>query len=398
MCLLVNGWCNSAFASKHPAARPTATPTGDALLQSAYTHFYDLEYDKCIEEFETSLKADPENPTLINHVLQAELFRELYRLNLLDTTLYAREGQGFLSGARPENADSKVRERIMKLSDQALAIENSRLQKNSDDIDALFARGETRGYRSTYFALVDKNSLGALRLAMGARNDHEHVLKLDPANIDAKLVIGSDEYVVGSLPLAVRLMAGLAGVTGNKKKGLAYLQDVAEHSQSENVDARIALALFLRREARYADALKDVRSLGKEYPRNFLFALEEANLLKDSGQGLEAIAAYTNVVAKAKSGGFAQPHTELAAYGLAESLRGQKKYQEALEDYEFVRDSTQCSRELRQRASLAAGEVLDILGMREQARQQYQATIAFDSESVQAESARKWLKSPYRGA
>lgn len=50
------------------------------------------------------------------------------------------------------------------------------------------------------------------------------------------------------------------------------------------VNARIALSLFLRREHKYAEALPLVRILIGSYPRNFLFALEKANLLNALGQ------------------------------------------------------------------------------------------------------------------
>jgi hypothetical protein len=42
--------------------------------------------------------------------------------------------------------------------------------------------------------------------------------------------------------------------------------------------------LFLRREHKYAEALPLVRILIGSYPRNFLFALEKANLLNALGQ------------------------------------------------------------------------------------------------------------------
>jgi hypothetical protein len=41
-------------------------------------------------------RANPDNPLAVDYVLDAVIFRELYRLDLLDTTLYAHDG--FLSG------------------------------------------------------------------------------------------------------------------------------------------------------------------------------------------------------------------------------------------------------------------------------------------------------------
>ncbi len=67
-----------------------------------------------------------------------------------------------------------------------------------------------------------------------------------------------------------------------------------------SVEARTALGLFLRREAKYDEAIAVMRSLTDEYPRNFLFRLELANLTKDAGQGKAAITEYQQLLEEAK--------------------------------------------------------------------------------------------------
>jgi len=47
-----------------------------------------------------------------------------------------------------------------------------------------------------------------------------------------------------------------------------------------------------------------VRQLESEYPRNFLFRLEEANLRKDAGEGMAAVAAYQELLAKSSRHGY----------------------------------------------------------------------------------------------
>ena len=41
--------------------------------------------------------------------------------------------------------------------------------------------------------------------------DHERVLQLDPSFTDAKTIIGTHLYVVGSLPFPVKMLAGMTG-------------------------------------------------------------------------------------------------------------------------------------------------------------------------------------------
>ena len=49
------------------------------------------------------------NPLAVDYVLDTVIFRELYRLDLLDTTFYAHDG--FLNGKHAVAADHAVAER-----------------------------------------------------------------------------------------------------------------------------------------------------------------------------------------------------------------------------------------------------------------------------------------------
>ncbi len=81
--------------------------------------------------------------------------------------------------------------------------------------------------------------------------------------------------------------------------------------------------LFLRHDARYPEALAVQRGLAQEYPRDYLFRLEEANLTKDKGDGTAAIAAYKRVLEDArKPGYFIDPRLQMTYFGLADTQRG----------------------------------------------------------------------------
>lgn len=380
-------------ASTIPAAAAPYRADRDPQVKLALDDFYNLEYDKAISQFDRIEKAHPEDPFAIAHVLQATVFRELYRLNLLDTTLYSHDG--FLSG-RAANGDPAIRARVDRLSAKAVKLCDDRLATNPNDVDALYVRGVARGLKSTYMALVDKSFIAALRNAVAARRDHERVLQIDPKYTDAKTIVGAHNYVIGSLPMPVKVIAGIAGLGGSRKKGLEYLEEASKDGRESSVDARVALALFLRREARYGEASTVVETLTRQYPKNFLFALERCNLAKDGGKGPEAVTCYRKLLDGANSAQYAGAHVEFAAFGLAESMRGQKDYEGALKQYDFTASVPNGQLSLKQRAELAAGEMYDVLRKRDQAVQEYQAVIAQDNSSTQAEMARKLLREPYR--
>src|SRR5208282_622910 len=95
--------------------------------------------------------------------------------------------------------------------------------RDPKNVDMLYARGVTRGQFALYTALIERAWFSALRNAVGARRDHERVL--EPQYADAKLVVGAHYYVMGSLSFAVKMAVALVGLSGDKDKGLQYLND-----------------------------------------------------------------------------------------------------------------------------------------------------------------------------
>src|ERR1700761_7970260 len=65
-------------------------------VRAAYERFYTLDYDGALGRFQKVEQAHPDDPMAADYVLETVLFRELYNLDLLDTTLYAHDG--FLTG------------------------------------------------------------------------------------------------------------------------------------------------------------------------------------------------------------------------------------------------------------------------------------------------------------
>ncbi len=389
----------AAAVSVLPCRADTVDTNGlnrEPLVREAYEHFYNLDYAGAVERFEKFHEEHPGDPQATALLLNAVIFQELYRLDLLDTTFYANDG--FLSGKHATEEDPKVRDRIFALADEAVREADWRINRNPNDIDALYARGWVRSLRCAYVAMVERSFAGGFRLATKAKDDEEKVLQLDPNYVDAKLVVGVYEYVVGALPWPFKLLIGFAGVTGSKSKGLEMLYDDGRRGVTTSVEARTVIALFLRREGRYKEAIQVVRSLESQYPHDYLFRLEEANLRKDDGQGMAAVAAYRDLLADAaKPGYFAEARLELADFGLGDALRGQRHYGEAAQAYEHAAWTQGAGAELKIRSLLAAGQCRDLDGERQRAVSDYQAAIAAGPNTSRADTARKYLESPYHG-
>jgi tetratricopeptide (TPR) repeat protein len=366
----------------------------DALTQSGFTHFYSLEYDLAIRDFQKAVDAHPDEPRGLNYLLEARLFQQLYRYNALDTRLYTK--QRFLS-SKQVPIDPVSKKELIDLADRAKAASEKRLRADPRDVQALYARGVTEGLRSTYLAVAEHSFWSALRSALAARHDHEEVLRMQPGFADAKTVVGAHNYVVGNLTIPAKAMAGLVGIHGDKKKGLEMLAEAGNAGGESSTDARVTLALFLRREERYQEALEVIKLLTQNHPHNFLFALEEGNLLRDAGRGPESIVSYRALLDGCKKGKYPNAHVEMAELAMGEALRGQVQLPQALEAYQAAAARSAYDPDLHQRAQLGAGEVFDLLLKRDDALKEYQSVIAIDSSTEEADAARKYLGKPYKG-
>ncbi len=368
----------------------------DPTVRQGYEHFYNLDYEGALKIFTGVAQAHPGDPMAWNYVLIATMFRELYHQDLLDTTYYAHDS--FLSTKREVDVAPADRTQIEALTDKVIALCDTRLKNNGSDKDALFARGFARGLHASFLTLADHAFAAAARQGYQARNDSEAVLKIDPQYADAEMAIGIQQFAVASLPRFVRVMVGFMGVGGSKEKGLALLRDSAAHGVATAVESRTILSLFLRHDGRYPAALEVQRGLAAQFPHDYLFRLEEANLLKDEGHGNEAIAAYKQVIVDAgKPGYFIDARLQLAWFGMADTERGYNDIPDAANGYTQAVQQPNCSDWLRKRAALDAGEMDDLLHHRAEAEHMYSLAAAPGGDQTQAEAARRYLKTPFAG-
>jgi hypothetical protein len=366
------------------------------LVMHSREEFYKLDFDAALKLDEQLAQQHPNDPMAWNDVLTTLVFRELYHQDLLDTTYYAHDS--FLSNKRDVTVLQETRDRIEQLTNKVVEITDAEIKANGDDANAYFARGYAKGIHAAFITLVDHAFASAARQGYASRNDSESALKVDPQYADARMAIGIQQFAVASLPRFVRMLVGIMGVGGNKQQGLDNIRQAIAHGVVTPVEARTVLSLFLRHDGRYPEALGVQRSLAQEYPHNYLFRLEVANLLKDEGHGLEAIAEYQHVIADAQQPGyFVDPRLQLAWFGMADTQRGYNDIKSAAAGYMQAAMQRNCSDWLRKRAQLNAGQMYDLLHDRTNAVRMYQMVLAPGGDQTQAETARRYLKTPFTG-
>src|SRR6202171_3469234 len=115
MLLVLAQVCLAADPSISIALRPP-----DALNSAAFEHYYNLDYDAAVQDFERILARHPNDAFALNHLLSAIQVRELYRMGAMNSGEYSNDN--FIGQAhRP--ADPAEKERIKLLVQTAEKLE-----------------------------------------------------------------------------------------------------------------------------------------------------------------------------------------------------------------------------------------------------------------------------------
>ena len=368
----------------------------DAPVSPGYARFFNNEFDQALEVFERDLKAHPEDPQMFNHVAQGILYREMLRSGALESQLVSGNNP-FLRRPKMEISD-KDKQRFEYCFNQAIAISDAKLSKNPNDVEALAALSVAHGVRSNYLFLVEKSWVDSLREATAARKANERIRELDPKDVDAKLVYGLNEYVVGSLPFYMRALGFLGGFHGDRTDGIRELEVVAKQGLRNRYDAQVLLAAIYRRERDPKRAIPLLKELAGRFPRNHLFRLEEVQMYSDAGDKQAALQVLADVENLRKSGaaGYANLNPEKLLYFHGNLLFWYNDLPGALAD---LRQVTQKAGDLDLNTAVLAwlrlGQVQDLQGHHAEALPAYREAIKVAPKSEAAAEAKGYMESPY---
>jgi tetratricopeptide (TPR) repeat protein len=374
-----------------------AAPAQAGLVTSGYQHFYNLEFDEAIADFRRYAAEAPNEPGAHNHLAEAILYRDMFRAGALETELVSGNNP-FLR--RPKvNASAEDQRQFEEHVQAAIRLAQARLACAPRDAAAHYDLGVAWGLRANWDFLVRKAWRDALHDAVMARRAHARATEIDPRMLDAQMVQGLYDYMVGSLPLHLRLLGLLAGVHGNKEEGIRTVEMVARQGQGNRTEAEVLLCAIYRRERRPRQAVPLLTGLIERFPGNFLLRMELAQMYSDTGQKAQAIAVLQRLRALKRSGaaGLAQLPVEKICFAegniqfwygdLEPALANLKQAAAAAEDLDLNTGVL---------AWMRLGQIYDLKGERPAAQAAYQRAIAFAPDSDAAQESRQYLSDPYR--
>jgi tetratricopeptide (TPR) repeat protein len=397
-----------------PAQQPSSPWLTDAerarfeeLRRSGLDALYNIDYDKAQRDFKEIVQLFPNHPGGYQLLAARVWIKTLYESRRLQVSLYSNES--FYTNG-DDKVDPKVVTEFRNLTREAKRLAEAKLKQEPKNIEALDFLANTEGLKASFEEAVERRHFAALRDGNDAVGHHREVLKLDPKYIDAQITIGLYEYVVGSLPLPVKIIAGATGYRGSKKRGLAMLEQVAKEGRWSQDDAKTVLVLLYTREKRFAEVVKLTRELSAKYPRNYLLKLETADALvslagvkrkeKDVAAAVqaekEAFATFDEVLRDRTVRDSAERSLDLIHFKYGEALLMAGYNDRAAKEFLAATKVASAEAGLVTMAHLYTARSYDAAGKRDEALAQYKEVLARPNIYDAHDEAKKGLRQAYK--
>jgi tetratricopeptide (TPR) repeat protein len=392
--------CTAVLCVLMAAASPTAAnPESVRHRIRAYEYALNIDYDEATREMEAAVKADPNDPAAERGLATIAWLMISFRRGAatVDEYLGGVTRQNVALREPPADLASRFNVHIERASMMADAL----LRARPRDADAHYQVAATVALQASYIATVEGRIIGAFRAARRAYDEAETVRELDASRKDASLIVGMYRYVVSVMSLPLRLMAYVAGFGGGKEQGVQMVEEAAAYAAEAQPDARLALVLLYNREARYADALRQLAELQRRYPRNRLLWLEAGATALRGGRAGDAELQLTTglrmLAADTRPRMFGEEALWYQKRGAARvALR---RLNDAEMDLRRTLTATESRTWVKGRAYTELGKIADLRHNRAAARDNFQKAVMLceqDNDLTGADAARQWVDAPYR--
>jgi tetratricopeptide (TPR) repeat protein len=372
-------------------ASPRPWPEEPDPLAPVLHRMYNLEYAEAATLLDAWVKDHPDDLRALNYRAEAILDQEMLREGLFAATAYSHDGEALQPRKTPLPAGFEAK--LSAALDAAAKAADDRLKRNPSDPEGLYWAGVIYGTRAEFDFALKRSNLAALHEGMEARREHLRLHKVQPENADALFVIGVADYVAGSLPWYVKVLASVGGFRGSRTRGLDELQRAARDGRYSATDSKIVLVLFEEREKMFAQALALLDELGHAYPGDFLVPLEKARIYKLQDNWQAATQVYDALVTSLDKDAPGGPQLPAAVilYRAGEAHEHLGESEKALALYERAA-ALPSSLLLSDRAKLAAGDLYLHLHREADARRAYEGLTRRSPNSPEGKAARRALQ------
>ncbi|MFI5252785.1 MAG: hypothetical protein ACHQQQ_10180 [Bacteroidota bacterium] len=357
-------------------------PASESHIHRGIEQIYNVEFDNARSEFQTVINAHPDHPAGYFFLAMVEWWNIM-----LDIDNESRD------------------EQFIKMLDHVIDLCDKRLDKNEEDLVALFFKGGSIGFRGRLYA----NRSDWIKAANDGRTAMplvQKMYKIAPNNSDVLLGMGIYNYYAAIVPEQYPMVKPVMMFfpKGDKLKGIDQLKTTSEKGAYANYEASyFLLQLYQNYEKRYPESLTLAEALHKKFPNNPIFYKYLGKAQVTLGNWEEFHTIYIDILQRIKKNQF----------GYNEGMEREAQYYLGI--YEMFKNHNddaltrlyrcdELSRKLDAKtasgfmamANLKVGMIYDLQSKRDLAIEQYKKVLQIADYMDSHKFAEEYLKIPYK--
>jgi len=365
------------------------------FMQAARRGFdalYRLDYAAADQIFTQLAQEYPKHPAPPLYLAANSWLEFLF--DRLDLDLDKFVSPGYFADARAVDVPIEIRRRYQENIEKARQLCTDLLEKDPYDLEALYFMGAVEGVQGSYAFTVEHSVGNAFAFGKRAYRYHSQILERAPDFYDAYLSAGLYEYIVANLPWYIKWFTTLFGYRGSEERGFEYLNLAAQNGEFVSDDSSVLQMVLFVREKRYRDALRLAEQLHAKYPENYIFHVNQAQILERMGRQTESLDVYRRISQLAAAGAHNYQSLPQARFNhqLALKLRDSGQPELACSYFESALESPDVSDRDRVTGHLELGRTLARLGRPETAAEHLRMVLSLPDYDGAAREASRLLK------
>lgn len=354
----------------------------DSLVKAGINQIYGIELDKADRTFDKIDKEYPTHPSGKFFMAMTTWWRILLDLD-------------------DESMDDKFYDQLEECIDMCDDI----LDKNEKNVDAMFFKGGSLGFRGQLLAIRESWFKAALDGKEGL-NMVFRSYEVNPKNVDVQLGFGIYHYYADVIPKKYPVVKPfmIFFPKGDKEKGLKELELVALSGRYTLIESRHFLQkLQFQFEENMEESRRWGKALLRDFPNNPNFQKYYGLTYVKENNYPEAVKIFRDIFNKSERGlpGYNKRYKREASYYIGQEFKNRDIADSAARYFEI---SEKLSRDLDKgkesgfliNTVLYLGQLYDMLGQRDKAIKYYNEVLKLKERNNSHSLAKQYLKTPYK--
>ena len=339
------------------ARQSSLTPEMDKLVMEGVDSIYRMDFDAADEAAKKAMALNPDYPHAYLGAAATDFIRYVYG---------------------PTQSDDRLVKSFESKADVAIDVADRWLKTHPDDADALLVLGSGYGIRAR-LAMERHQWLKAWTSGSRSMKYIRASIKADPELYDSYLGVGMFDYYTDTIPRFAGWLAKIM-LGGNRARGLKEIRLVAEKGHFAQTAAQLILVEIETQDEfgarNTADAVRWMNGIRRKYPNSSMLHSAQVVALYENKDYAEGIKEADEYLARVRSGRY--PAVDMS---MARALTGTLQWasggdkEKALAEFRAGTEDDPVNRwSVWNR--VRAGQLLDLLGRRDEALAFYKAAYA----------------------